>query len=97
MRRKPDSLIPLEVTIMQVVQALQERNRASVYGYQIASRIATLIPGTKGIYGGTKKGVVYRALKRLEKMGYLESQWEELPPGENRPRRKYYKFVKEGK
>ncbi len=47
-------------------------------------------------------GAVYRALQRLEKMGYLISSWEDLKPwpllsenlkDEHRIRRRYYKLT----
>jgi DNA-binding PadR family transcriptional regulator len=34
---------------------------------------------------------VYRVLDRLEDAGWIAGSWEVLPPGESRPRRRYYR------
>lgn len=34
----------------------------------------------------------YRNLDRLEDAGLVEVRWEDLPPGEDRPRRVYYRL-----
>jgi PadR family transcriptional regulator PadR len=36
---------------------------------------------------------VYRALDRLEEYGWINASWEVLPPGDERPRRRYYSLV----
>jgi DNA-binding PadR family transcriptional regulator len=38
----------------------------------------------------------YRNLDRLESAQLVEFEWEELPPGEDRPRRCYYRLNKAG-
>ena len=38
-------------------------------------------------------GTLYLALNILVNRGILSSRWEELPPGETGPRRKYYTVV----
>jgi hypothetical protein len=39
---------------------------------------------------------VYRVLDRLEDAGWIAGQWEVLPPGQQRPRRRYYRLSAEG-
>jgi DNA-binding PadR family transcriptional regulator len=36
---------------------------------------------------------VYRSLDKLEEWGWVETWWEPLPPGENRPRKRYYRIA----
>ena len=46
---------------------------------------------------GIAKGTIYPMLARLEKAGWLESQWEELEPEEEgRPRRRLYRLTGHG-
>jgi len=86
MRRKPNSLIPIEYDILGTIKMLQNKGFKKCYGWQIAKAMKD--------YNGTSLvgyGTLYRALDRLVKMGYLERQWEKVVPTEqNRPRRRYY-------
>jgi DNA-binding PadR family transcriptional regulator len=36
---------------------------------------------------------VYRSLDKLEEWGWVETWWESLLPGENRPRKRYYRIA----
>jgi DNA-binding PadR family transcriptional regulator len=40
---------------------------------------------------------VYGVLERLEEWGWITGTWEELPPGEARPRRRYYQLTPTGR
>jgi PadR family transcriptional regulator PadR len=60
------------------------------YGFQI---IKELREKTNG-YFDLKEGTLYPALHRLEKRGYLKSEWV---TEKDRPPRKYYVLTKEGK
>lgn len=42
---------------------------------------------------GRSGPAVYRSLDRLEEWGWVESRWETLAPGEDRPRKRYYRIV----
>jgi PadR family transcriptional regulator PadR len=46
----------------------------------------------------TAYGTLYRALSRLERMGFLESRWEDpdIPARENRPGRRLYTLTAAG-
>jgi DNA-binding PadR family transcriptional regulator len=39
---------------------------------------------------------VYRSLDRLEDAGFTDARWEELPPGADRPRQRYYRLNEAG-
>jgi PadR family transcriptional regulator, regulatory protein PadR len=39
---------------------------------------------------------VYGVLDRLEDCGWIAGHWEDLPPGESRPRRRYYRLTSDG-
>jgi DNA-binding PadR family transcriptional regulator len=90
-RRKPGSLVPLEVAICTAAAALRESGVEEFHGYEIAktlreARAARLL---------TAYGTLYRALGRLEEMGLLQSRWEdpEIPARENRPGRRLYQLT----
>ncbi len=90
MRRKPDTLIPIEKSIIKAVEALQEQGIQEFHGFQISK----VIEDKEGAHRLTGLGTLYRALSRLEKMGKLQSRWEEqVPANEHRPRRRYYRMV----
>jgi DNA-binding PadR family transcriptional regulator len=40
---------------------------------------------------------VYSVLDRLEALQWITRHWEELPPGENRPRRRLYRLTDSGR
>lgn len=48
---------------------------------------------------GLPSGTVYPALRRLEREGLIQSQWERgvTAEAEKRPLRKYYKLTREGR
>ena len=65
---------------------------------------ALLNDPTKERYGleicaeaGLPSGTIHPILARLEKIGWLESRWEEADPHQaGRPRRRYYRLSPEG-
>jgi PadR family transcriptional regulator PadR len=87
-RRKPGSLVPLEVAICEAAAALRGHGHEEFHGYEIAKTIGDAASGRLL----TAYGTLYRALGRLEKMGLLRSRWEdpEIPARENRPGRRLY-------
>ena len=88
MRRKPGTLLPLEVAILEAASDLREHGETEFHGYFIANRIAKATSARKL----TAYGTLYRALGRLEKQGLLKSEWEDpaTAEGEGRPRRRLY-------
>jgi len=109
MRRKPGELIPFESELIEAATKLKQLGIEEFYGFQISQHIEdtrlnrlpkpSKLQKLRAIVG---YGTLYRALGRLQEMGILASRWEELPTGENRPRRRYYRLIqdkakKEGK
>jgi PadR family transcriptional regulator, regulatory protein PadR len=72
-------------TTQAILRALLEQPSRELYGLEICAR-AELPSGT-----------VHPILARLEKVGWLESSWEETDPRQQgRPRRRYYKLSSDG-
>ena len=94
MRRRANTLIPLEVAILAATIALHERGVAEVYGFQLAKAIGQ----AKGARRLTAYGTLYKALDRLTLAGLLASRWEEpdLAAAEGRPRRRFYHLTLTG-
>jgi DNA-binding PadR family transcriptional regulator len=59
------------------------------YGYAIVKRVAELTDGEMH----WTDGMLYPVLHRLEKQGYVESEWRKHESGR---KRKYYRLKKEG-
>ena len=88
MRRKPGSLVPLEIAICTAAAALRRRGVDEFHGYELAKQLAD-ISDRKLL---TAYGTLYRALARLETMGLLVSRREDpaIAAQENRPGRRLY-------
>ena len=88
MRRKPGELLPLELAICKAARDITRRARKEFHGYEIAKHLSEVGDARLLVAYGT----LYRALGRLEEMGFLESRWEdpEISARENRPRRRMY-------
>jgi DNA-binding PadR family transcriptional regulator len=72
-------------TTQAVLRALLEQPSTEMYGLEICAK-AELPSGT-----------IHPILARLERLGWLESSWEEIDPHEQgRPRRRYYKLSSSG-
>ena len=91
MRRKPGTLLPLEVAILAAAIDLRGSGREDFHGYLIASEIqereqARLL---------TAHGTLYKALDRMRKAGFLNDRWEdpELAAEAARPRRRLYRIT----
>jgi PadR family transcriptional regulator PadR len=68
-----------------VLRALLERPTQELYGLEICSA------------AGLASGTIHPILARLERLGWLESRWEDLDPHEaGRPRRRYYWLTSDG-
>ena len=94
MRRKPGTLLPLEVAILEAALDLRERGEGEFHGYAVATQVA----GASSARKLTAYGTLYRALGRLEKQGVLESHWENpaTAEAESRPRRRLYSITGAG-
>lgn len=94
MRRKPGSLVPLELAICAAAAALRADGHDEFHGYEIAKTIGDASSGRLL----TAYGTLYRALGRLEKMGLLQSRWEDpaIAARENRPGRRLYTLTASG-
>ena len=65
---------------------------------------AMLAEPTKEMYGlqigqdaGLPSGTIHPILARLERLGWLDSHWEDaVPQEEGRPRRRYYRLTEDG-
>lgn len=80
--------MPLEQAICLCAADLRRSGSEEFHGYEIAKRLSD-VADRKLL---TAYGTLYRALARLEKMGLLQSRWEdpEIPARENRPGRRLY-------
>jgi PadR family transcriptional regulator PadR len=87
-RRKPGTLLPLEIAICIAAADLRKRDEDEFHGYEMAKTLADAADARLL----TAYGTLYRALGRLEKMGLLRSRWEDpqVPARENRPGRRLY-------
>ena len=90
MRRKPGTLIPIEQSILVAAMHLQGQGVEEFHGFRIAKEIK----GKQSARHLTGHGTLYRALARLERLGFLESNWEDpmVAAEESRPRRKFYRL-----
>ena len=94
MRRKPGALLPIELSILETAIALRVRGAKYFHGFMIArelkqQREARLL---------TAHGTLYKALDRMLKLGFLESEWEDpaIAAQEGRPRRRFYSVTAAG-
>ena len=94
MRRKPGSLVPLELAICLCALELKRDGVGEFHGYEMARHLKDHADHKLL----TAYGTLYRALARLESMGFVESRWEdpEIPARENRPGRRLYTLTSAG-
>jgi|SRR5688572_8655002 hypothetical protein len=95
MRRKPGRLVPLELSILATGIDLYASGTPSFHGFLIARALrdreqARLL---------TAHGTLYRALNRLQELGYLTSEWEDADTATavGRPRRRLYTVTATGR
>lgn len=91
MRRKPGTLVSLEVSILEAALHLRRDGIDEVHGFQLA-KVLRDRAGAKRL---TAYGTLYRALERLEGFGFLDSRWEEASIGAatGRPPRRFYSMT----
>jgi DNA-binding PadR family transcriptional regulator len=94
-RRKPGSLVPLEVDICRAAAELHSNGVGDFHGYEMAKQLATATARQSLAAYGT----LYRALGRLEEMGLLKSRWEDarVAAREGRPLRRLYALTAAGR
>lgn len=68
-----------------VLHALLEHPTRELYGLEICNA------------AGLASGTIHPILARLERLGWLESRWEDIDPvEEGRPQRRYYRLSPDG-
>jgi PadR family transcriptional regulator, regulatory protein PadR len=94
MRRKPGTLLPIEVDILEAGLELRRAGGGRFHGFQLAKQIADQA-GPRPL---TSHGTLYKALQRLEEASLLTSQWEDpdRAAAEGRPRRRLYEVTGAG-
>ena len=88
MKRKPGTLLPLEMTILETALDLRGCGEEEFHGFAIAKEIAAHSEARTL----TAHGTLYKALARMQAAGLLESRWEDpaIAAEEGRPRRRLY-------
>ena len=91
MRRKPGTLLPLEVSILEAAIAMRDGGEAEFHGYRIAHEMRE----REGARRLTAHGTLYKALDRLQEGGLLRSRWEDpaIAAEERRPLRRLYEVT----
>ena len=91
MRRKAGTLVPLELDILEAAIDLARRSIPEAHGYLLARELRDR-NGAKRL---TAYGTLYKALERLERLGFLESRWEDpqAAADDGRPRRRFYRVT----
>ncbi|XVU22246.1 PadR family transcriptional regulator [Actinoplanes sp. CA-054009] len=75
----------ITASVLKVLAALLADPAAERYGLQLMADT------------GLPSGTLYPILVRLERAGWVESQWEQIDPvAEGRPSRRYYRLTAEG-
>ena len=94
MRRKPGTLLPLELSILEAAVDLRRRGVPEYHGYLIAKEISE----KKNARLLTAHGTLYKALRRMEKADLLASRWEDplIAADDGRPRRRLYRLTAAG-
>jgi len=90
-RRKPGSLLPIEVSILETGVELSRGEESEFHGFLVAK----VMRDREGARALTAHGTLYKALDRMERAGLLESRWEDptIAAAEGRPRRRLYRVT----
>lgn len=91
-RRKPGTLLALEMSILDVAMAMRRAGDSEFHGFGIARALRDQ-GGSRSLTG---HGTLYKALGRLEEFGLLASHWEDAVAVEGRPRRRLYVLTPRG-
>ncbi|MEO6399126.1 MAG: helix-turn-helix transcriptional regulator [Tepidiformaceae bacterium] len=93
MKRKPGTLLPIEVSVLRAGSQLFSEGIPEFHGYAVAK----VMRQAEAVRQLTAHGTLYRALDRMEIAGLLESRWEENTAGiDGRPRRRLYRLTAVG-
>ena len=94
MRRKPGTLLPIEIAILQAAVELGTRGAGEFHGYRVASEIQEREQARML----TAHGTLYKALDRLRTGGLLSDRWEDpqVAAEAGRPRRRLYRVTAAG-
>jgi PadR family transcriptional regulator PadR len=94
MKRKSEELISIEAEILEAALELQAEGIQEFYGYIIAKRMRD----RKGARRLTAHGTLYKALSRMQRLGWLSSRWEDpaIAGIEERPIRRLYTVTAPG-
>lgn len=94
MRRRPDTLLPIEEAILAVLAARGARDAGPVHGFELAREIAA----ADAARSLTAHGTLYKALARLEGGALVASRWEDAGDAlaGGRPRRRLYEITDAG-
>jgi PadR family transcriptional regulator PadR len=94
MRRREGALVPLEVAVLAAGLDLRSAGEPEFHGFSLARAIRD----GDHARGLTAHGTLYKALDRMERMGLLESRWEdpEIAAAQGRPRRRLYRVTGQG-
>lgn len=75
----------MTIPVQLVLRAMLAEPTQEMYGLQICQA------------AGLPSGTTHPILARLERLGWLDSHWEDaVPQEEGRPRRRYYKLTEDG-
>jgi DNA-binding PadR family transcriptional regulator len=91
-RRKPGTLVPLEIEILESALSLLRSGQATFHGFGLALTMRASSDGRSL----TAHGTLYKALGRLEELGLLSSHWADAAANEGRPRRRLYELTSQG-
>ena len=91
MRRKPGTLLPIEMDILDASAAAAGSGEGWLYGYALAKAMGE----SSGSGRLTAHGTLYKALGRLADGGLLEHRWEDADAAleAGRPRRRLYRIT----
>ena len=91
MRRKKGTLIAVEQEILSAALSLRRQGVDEFHGFGLAREIQDLTRTHRLRAHST----LYRALRRLEELGYLRSRWEDpvVAAKDNRLRRRLYRLI----
>ena len=90
MRRKTGTVLPNELELLSAAARLSAEGVTKFHGFLVANEMR----GRQGGRDLIAYGNLYRILERLERAGFLASQWEspEISEAERRPRRRLYEL-----
>lgn len=94
MRRKPGTLLPLELQLLEAGLEFRRGGDGEFHGFAIAKALQDASEARRL----TAHGTLYKALARMEAGGLLESRWEDPDQAvkEGRPRRRLYRVTGAG-